>query len=108
MTANLTEQMMTIGKYKIPEELMENIPGYLSRRDQDLVSLKNFIITNDFDGVKNIGHKLRGNGSSFGFDRLSDLGDSLMKAAESKNIEELKSVVASLESEVGDIKSAVL
>ncbi len=100
--------MDLIKEYNIPIELKGVIPGYIGRRDQDITSLKTFVANQDFDSVSKLGHKLKGNGASFGFDRISELGGLLMKACDRYDIAEVKSLVADFEGEVNSIKSAVL
>ncbi len=90
--------------YKIPAELKDLIPGYLSRRDQDIQALKIFALNNDYISVSKLGHKLKGNGSSFGFNYISEIGSFLMLACEQKNMSEIKKIISNLESEIFNIK----
>ena len=59
---------------------------YFARRKIDLVSCHNALSTSDFPFLQNIGHQLSGNGSSFGFDRLSEIGVRLESAAKEKDL----------------------
>ena len=59
---------------------------YFSRRKVDLVSCHNALSISDFAFLQNIGHQLSGNGTSFGFDRLSEIGVQLETAAKEKNL----------------------
>lgn len=94
--------------YKIPAELKDVIPGYIGRRDQDVDSLKTFAANQDFDSIGKLGHKLKGNGASFGFDHISELGGLLMKACERHDIAAVKSLVTAFEVEINSIKSVIL
>jgi len=44
---------------------------YLARRREDLLSLKLFIESSDYSSIETIGHKLKGNGATFGFVEIS-------------------------------------
>ncbi|OFZ32046.1 MAG: hypothetical protein A2622_12510 [Bdellovibrionales bacterium RIFCSPHIGHO2_01_FULL_40_29] len=94
--------------YNIPPELKDTIPGYLSRRDQDIQALKTFAANEDFASMRSLGHKLKGNGSSFGFDQITEFGEQIMKACDAKNMLEINRLISSFEDEVVNIKSVVL
>ena len=100
--------MDVIKEYNIPDELKGIIPGYIGRRYQDIVLLRTFIANNDFDSISKLGHKLKGNGASFGFDRISELGGLLMEACNRYDITKLKSLVGDFEVEITSIKTIVL
>ncbi len=99
--------MNTNTEYKIPPELADIIPGYLERRELDIQALKIFALNDDFTSVAKLGHKLKGNGSSFGFDRISELGSLLMRSCENKNMLEIKKLITDFEKEVRNIKKCV-
>ncbi len=100
--------MAAIREYNIPDELKSVIPGYIGRRDQDITSLKTSVTEQDFDAISKLGHKLKGNGASFGFDRISELGGLLMNACDCYDITEVKGLVVDFENEVILIKNTVL
>lgn len=91
--------------FEIPPELMELIPGYLNRRDEDIIALNSFLNNRDFKAIKMLGHKLKGNGSSFGFDGISEAGELLMKASDAENISEISRLTAELQFLIEKIKS---
>lgn len=99
--------MNTQNEYKIPPELADIIPGYLERRSLDIQALKIFALNDDFNSIAKLGHKLKGNGSSFGFDRISELGSLLMRSCEIKNVEEIKKLISDFEAELFNIKKCV-
>ena len=100
--------MKTQSTYNIPIELKDTIPGYLSRRDQDIQALKTFALNDDYNSISKLGHKLKGNGSSFGFDHISELGSLLMQSCECKNRDEIKKLISDFENEVFNIKKSIL
>lgn len=94
--------------YDIPAELIEMIPGYIERRDRDIIDLNSFLKERDFDSIKRLAHKLKGNGSSFGFDRLSEIGDLLGVASYEKNDWMINKLIADFEDELKEIKMAIM
>lgn len=91
--------------YNIPEELLDIIPGYLDRRGQDIQELKAALKSEDFVTVKAIGHKLKGNGASYGFENISNLGLELMNASDKQSKQDVFQLTSDLENEVTEIKS---
>lgn len=53
------------------------VGGFLQRRAAEVLVLREAFEKDDFDSVKSIGHRLKGNGTSFGFPSLSQLGSEL-------------------------------
>ena len=70
-------------KYRIiiPEELDHLIKGFLSRRSDEFINIQNLINQGDLVELLNIGHKIKGHGSSFGFEGISIIGDKIERAA---------------------------
>ena len=81
----MTEKAGAIRVY-IDPNLMNLLPTYLKRRNDDVVLLRTSIRLQDFDSIQRIAHKLYGNGSMFGFDAISKMGKSLETAAMEKDI----------------------
>lgn len=62
---------------------------YLNRRKIEIEELKQSLSRNDFDVAVNIGHRLKGNGETFGFPAIGKIGISLEAAAKAKDKEKL-------------------
>jgi HPt (histidine-containing phosphotransfer) domain-containing protein len=76
--------------------LVEHKKKYLSRRITEIEELKQSLNDNDFDIAINIGHRLKGNGETFGYPVISALGISLEQAAIIKDKEKLREVIEQL------------
>lgn len=90
--------------YNIPEELRDIIPAYLERRKEDTQQLNELMSKRDFSGIMKIAHKLKGNGASFGFDHITELGDKMNQAAKSENTEETRKIIQEFENEIQQIR----
>lgn len=64
----------------VDADLSDLIPGYLTRREEDVITLKAAIDSGDFETVRIVGHSMKGSGGGYGFDRLTEIGASLEKA----------------------------
>lgn len=94
--------------YAIPPELIGIIPGYLGRRDEDIAQLKLAASRNDYETIGKIAHKLKGNGASYGFDRLTEIGRVLMQTSETKNQLAVAQLIQEFEIEIQNIKTNIL
>lgn len=74
--------------FEIPTAALES---YILRRAEDLEKCKAALLNDDFDSIRKAGHKMKGNGATFGFAELSALGAALETAAIEKNKEVVES-----------------
>ncbi len=66
---------------------------YLERRKADFESCQKAIIENNFEVLKRVGHQIKGNASTFGYDDLSKIAIELEQCAEHQEIDKLKSIM---------------
>ncbi len=65
---------------------------YVNRRREELGVYMQALKTQDFESIAHIGHRMRGNGISFGFPELSELGEKMEEAAKAKELMTLRSL----------------
>lgn len=70
---------------------------YLTRRQAEVVQLKESLGKEDFELSQIVGHRLKGHGETFGFPKISALGVSMEEAAKERNLEKLREVVKTLD-----------
>lgn len=66
----------------VDPEISDLIPDYLVRRRADLAALRRALAGKDVATLSEIGHKMKGSGSSYGFRRISEIGALLERLAE--------------------------
>lgn len=71
---------------EIPLKLKQN---YIRRRQEDIVNCEAALKNQDFKTIEVIGHQMKGNGLSFGFESISQLGQEMELAAKNKKSDEL-------------------
>lgn len=81
---------------------MMNVPGdmrdrYLTRRRQELRECKESLDSGNLIFLEKVGHRLKGNGVTFGHPELSAIGKKLEEAARAGNVAEIEPVVRELE-----------
>ena len=63
---------------------------YLERRKQDYTDCLNAFFKSDFETFLRIGHQLKGNAASFGFDDLGVIAADIEQAAKNKDLAKIK------------------
>ena len=86
------------------------IPGYLERRQDDIAELQAAISGGDFAVIQNIGHNLKGSGAGYGFDDITEFGNTLEQAGQQQDVETATAMTLRLEQYVQslDIRYAVM
>jgi len=69
------------------------IPVYLKRREADLVQLEQCLEGSDFEGVYEIGHKIKGTALNYGFGILGEIGVKLENASRQRDEAGLKEAI---------------
>ena len=66
---------------KIDPDLEDLIPGFLANRARDVTTIRALLASGDFDGIRILGHSMKGAGGGYGFDRITELGGTMETAA---------------------------
>ncbi len=69
----------------IDEDLVDLIPGYMANRKKDIETILKALTKGDFEQIQLIGHSMKGNGSGYGFDQISEIGYVIEMAAKNKD-----------------------
>jgi HPt (histidine-containing phosphotransfer) domain-containing protein len=67
----MTQDVHTV---KVSKDLEDLIPTYLGNRRKELETLRQALTAADFEQIRQIGHRMRGVGVSYGFDDVTSLG----------------------------------
>jgi HPt (histidine-containing phosphotransfer) domain-containing protein len=66
------------------------VPVYLNKRRAEIAIYRKALAANNFEAIRNLGHKLKGTGAGYGFPTLTDLGDALESAAKREDAEAIR------------------
>lgn len=83
-------------RISIDPDLRDLIPGFLQNRRQDIQTLQEALTIGNFDTIRTLGHRMRGDGGGYGFHMISEIGHALEKAALEKNSDEITARVQEL------------
>ena len=81
---------------RVDPELEAAIPEFLEGRRQDLISLREAFERGDFETIQRLGHRMRGSGSGYGFDTITQIGECLEQAGRSNAPHEIPRWLAEL------------
>lgn len=73
---------------------------YLTRRQAEVVQLKQSLVEENFELALMIGHRLKGHGETFGFPHISSIGVQMELAAKEQDMEKVKELVKSLDNSI--------
>ena len=73
--------------------LMELVPGYLLRRQEEVEGLCRLLAVGDFESIQSIGHKLSGNASTYGFHEISRIGLEIETSAQCKDTVRIEALI---------------
>jgi HPt (histidine-containing phosphotransfer) domain-containing protein len=79
---------------RVDPEIADLVPGFLNNRRRDLRTLTDALEQADFQSIRTIGHRMKGDGGGYGFQGITDIGGALEQAAQQKNADELKRHIA--------------
>jgi len=78
----------------VAKDLADLIPSFMDNRRKELETLRAAASASDFDELRRLGHRMKGAGSSYGFDLVSTTGKTIEDAAQSGDAEAVKACLA--------------
>lgn len=91
-------------KIYIDLDLKDIVPIFFETREEEISLLEEYYKEKDALNIMKLAHKIKGSGTSFGFDDLNVIGNKLEEAAKQNDfdkvkisIEELKNYISNLE-----------
>ncbi|HKX39049.1 MAG TPA: Hpt domain-containing protein [Burkholderiales bacterium] len=68
-------------KVTVAKDLEDLIPTFMKNRKKELDALRVALAAADFEQLRQLGHRMKGVGVSYGFDQVSALGKSIEEGA---------------------------
>ena len=85
-------------KVYVDESFADIVPWFLDNRKEDVKKVKDFVEVSDFEQVQRMGHRWKGTCASYGFQKLSEVGEKL----ESLSLRKNKEAIVALLDKTGD------
>ena len=81
----------------IDRDFEDIVPSFLANRRKDLHTLRQALADGDFSTIRMLGHRMKGDGGGYGFDRISEIGGAMELAAIQKDHTSAEQHIAQLE-----------
>lgn len=81
---------------RVNRKIRAVIPAYLDARRQDIRTILSALESGAFPKIAELGHKMAGSGGGYGFNRISEIGAALERAAKDQNPNAIRSHTAEL------------
>lgn len=91
-------------KIQIDESILELVPSYLKNRISDLRKMKEALEEEAFSTIEAIAHKMKGSGTSYGFEKISLLGKQIETFAKENDLTKIRHKVEELENFLENIQ----
>jgi histidine phosphotransfer protein HptB len=82
---------------RITRDLEDIVPIFLANRSKDLRILREALDTQDFMTIQTLGHRMKGDGGGYGFDRITQIGTVMELAAKREDRPAVEQHLAELE-----------
>jgi HPt (histidine-containing phosphotransfer) domain-containing protein len=66
---------------EVDEDLSDLIPGFLARKRAEVAAIFEALAQRNYEDIGRIAHRIKGEGGSYGFDAMSEIGRSLQHVA---------------------------
>jgi HPt (histidine-containing phosphotransfer) domain-containing protein len=87
---------MTDSNYTVTvaKDLEDLIPVFLKNRNKELDALRAALAAADFEQLRQLGHRMKGVGNSYGFERVTALGKQIEDGARSGDRASLEAILS--------------
>lgn len=93
-------------KVTVARDLEDLIPVFLGNRKKELQALRAALAAGDFEQLRQLGHRMKGVGNSYGFERVSSIGKEVEEGARSADRASLEACIASYEDYLARVQVA--
>ena len=83
-----------VHKVTVAKDLQNLIPTFLKNRKKEFDNLRIALAAADFEQLRQLGHRMKGVGVSYGFERVSALGKSIEDGARSGDRASLRASIS--------------
>ena len=66
---------------EIDSEVQSIVPEFLENRKKDCLLIGTLLEAHAFSEIRTLGHRMKGAGGSYGFDRISEIGEAIENAS---------------------------
>ena len=90
MTEPLRSETIKSTVVYVYTDIEDLVPIFLSHQLEDVESIVEACEQRDYEKIQILGHNMKGVGSAYGFDAISEIGASLEQCAKERNSEKIR------------------
>jgi HPt (histidine-containing phosphotransfer) domain-containing protein len=87
----------------IDRDLEDLVPNFLANRRKDLQTIRQSLATRDFESIRMLSHRMKGDGGGYGFDRITEIGGGMELAASRGDLTAIEQCIRELEDFLGRV-----
>lgn len=97
---------MTDNEYTVvvAKDLEDLVPVFMNNRKKEVETLRAALAALDFEQLRQLGHRMKGVGNSYGFSKVSELGKSIEDGARSEDRAALDAIIVDYADYLGRVK----
>lgn len=88
----------------VDKSILHLIPEYLENRKEDVQRIKYALQEKNFNAIEDLGHKMKGSGKCYGFEKISMLGHRIEMSAKQKNAGEIEESIDQMQDYLSNIQ----
>ncbi len=78
----------------VAKDLEDLIPTFMTNRNKEVETLRTALGADDMEQLRQLGHRMKGVGNSYGFEHISVLGKKIEDSAKIKDLSGLNALIA--------------
>ena len=86
----MTDSVYTV---VVEKDLEDLVPAFMANRRKEVETLRAALEAGDFEQLRQLGHRMKGVGNSYGFAKVSELGKSIEDGARSEDRGALEALI---------------
>ena len=88
----------------VAKDLEDLIPTFMKNRGKELETLRAALAGGDFEQLRQIGHRMKGVGNSYGFEQVSQIGKTIEEHAKASDRTALETCIGEYADYLGSVK----
>jgi CheY-like chemotaxis protein/phage anti-repressor protein len=93
-----------VDKIQLDKSLLPLIPEYLENRKEDIQKIRHALRKHNFSVIEDLGHKMKGSGKCYGFEKISMLGHRIEAFAKQKKAGEIEESVGQMQDYLSNLQ----
>lgn len=87
----------------VERDLEDIVPVFLTNRRKDVQTIRTALHQQDFETIRILGHRMRGDGAGYGFDAVSRIGAAMESSAMTRDRSAIEQQTLQLEDFIGRV-----